>query len=77
MLDQAALLYAEKFTVGDSAQPTLVVQAEQCEAVESLQKGWAIKDLRRQRDLRKTRGSTWGISLELVRRWAIRLTLNK
>ena len=43
MLDQAALLYAEKFTVGDSAQPTLVVQAEQCEAVESLQKGWAIK----------------------------------
>ena len=25
------------------AQPTLVVQAEQCEAVESLQKGWAIK----------------------------------
>ena len=28
---------------GDSAQPTFAVQAEQCEAVESLQKGWALK----------------------------------
>ena len=43
LLDQSVLLYAEKLTVGDSAQPTLVVQAEQCEAVESLQKGWALK----------------------------------
>ena len=43
LLDQAALLYAEKLTVGDSAQPTLIVQADQCEAVESLQKGWARK----------------------------------
>ena len=43
LLDQVVLLYAEKLTVGDSAQPTLVVQAEQCEAVESLQKGWALK----------------------------------
>ena len=43
MLDQSVLLYAEKLTVGDSAEPTLVVQAEQCEAVESLQEVWALK----------------------------------
>jgi len=43
LLDQSVLLYAEKLTVGGSAQPTLIVQAEQCQAVESLQKGWALK----------------------------------
>ena len=47
LLDQSVLLYAEKLTVGDSAQPTLVVQAEQCKAVESLQKGWALKGSRK------------------------------
>ena len=41
--DQAVLLYAKKLVEGDSAQPTFAVQAEQCEAVESLQKGWALK----------------------------------
>ena len=28
---------------GDSAQPTLAVQAEQCKAAKSLQPGWALK----------------------------------
>ena len=41
--DQTVLLYAKKLVEGDSAQPTFAVQAEQCEAVESLQKGWALK----------------------------------
>ena len=43
LLDQAALLYAEKLIKGDSAQPTLAVQAEQCKALKSLQLGWALK----------------------------------
>lgn len=43
LLDQAALLYAEKLMKGDSAQPTLAVQAEQCKAVKSLPLGWALK----------------------------------
>ena len=69
LLDQAALLYAEKFTVGDSAQPTLVVQAEQCEAVESLQKGWAIegskKTARFTEDQRKYLGDKLRIGREI------------
>ena len=45
--DQAVLLNAKKIMEGDSDQPTLAVQAEQCEAVESLQKAWALKGSRK------------------------------
>ena len=65
LLDQAALLYAEKLTVGDSA--TLVVQAEQCEAVKSLQKGWALKGSKTARfmeDQRKYLGDKFRIGQE-------------
>ena len=45
--DQAVLLNTKKLMEGDSDQPTLAVQAEQCEAVESLQKAWAPKGYRK------------------------------
>ena len=68
LLDQAVLLYAEKLNVGGSAQPTLVVQAEQCEAVESLQKGWALKGskktARSTEDQRKYLGDKFRIGQE-------------
>ena len=45
--DQEVLLNAKKLMERDSDQPTLAVQAEQCEAVESLQKAWAPKGSRK------------------------------
>ena len=45
--DQAVLLYTKKLMEGDSDQPALVVQAEQCEDVESLQKASALKGSRK------------------------------
>ena len=72
LLDQSVLRYAEKLTVGDSAQHTLVVQAEQCEAVESLQKGWALKRSKKKarftEDQRKYLGDKFRIGQETGRK---------